>query len=107
MVIFYAVVQDFHVFVTEHLVVEFLDDDAWKHFFAIPMDRSSLTAREFAQSDFSGLVPVSCPTLQVLEKNNQMSVKLICERTMVFISGLTNRFCPSKRHFDVWEGGVS
>ena len=54
MVIFDAVVQDFHVFLTEHLVVEFLGDDVWKHFFAIPMDTSSLTTREFAQSGFSG-----------------------------------------------------
>ena len=54
MVIFDAVVQDFHVLLTEHLVVEFLDDDAWKHVFAIPMDRSSLTAIEFAQSGFKG-----------------------------------------------------
>ena len=53
MVIFDAVVQDFHVFLTEHLVVEFLgDDDVWEHFFAIPMDTSSLTTREFAQSGF-------------------------------------------------------
>ena len=54
MVIFDAVVQDFHVFVTEHLVVEFLGDDVWEHFFAIAMDTSSLTIREFAQSGFSG-----------------------------------------------------
>ena len=54
MVIFDAVVQDFHVFVTEHLVVEFLGDDVWEHFFAFLMDTSSLTTREFAQSGFSG-----------------------------------------------------
>ena len=43
MVIFDAVVQDFLVFLTEHLVVEFLGDDVWQHFFAILMDISSLT----------------------------------------------------------------
>ena len=61
MVIFDAVVQDFHVYMTEHLVVEFLGNDVWKHSLAIPMDTSSLTTREFAQSGFSGCVPVSCP----------------------------------------------
>ena len=54
MVIFDAVIQDFHVFVTEHLVVEFLGDDDWEHFFAIPSYTSSLTIREFAQNGFSG-----------------------------------------------------
>ena len=54
MVIFDAVVQHFQVFVTEHLVVECLDDEAWEHFFAILMDRSSLTTRERPQSGFSG-----------------------------------------------------
>ena len=54
MVIFDAVVQDFHVFVTEHLVVEFLTDHVCEHIFSIPMDTSSLTTREFAQSGFSG-----------------------------------------------------
>ena len=61
MVIFDAVVQDFHVCLTEHLVVEFIDDDVWKHLLAILIDISSLTTREFAQSGFSGCVPVSCP----------------------------------------------
>ena len=61
MVIFDAVVQDFHVCLTEHLVVEFLGDDVWEHLLVIPMDTSSLTAREFAQSGFSGRVPVSYP----------------------------------------------
>ena len=61
MVIFDAVVQDFHVCLTEHLVVGFLGDDVWKHLLAIPMDTPSLTTREFAQSGFSGCVPVSCP----------------------------------------------
>ena len=60
MVNFDAVVQDRHVCLTEHLVVEFLDDDVWEHLLAIPMDTSSLTTREFAQSGFSGCVPVSC-----------------------------------------------
>ena len=87
MVILDAVVQDFHVFLTEHLVVEFLGDDVWEHFFAIPMDTSSLTTREFAQSGFSGQVPVSCPPWLVAwlawEQNNQMPVKFIHERTMV------------------------
>ena len=56
MVIFDAVLQDFNVnvFVTEHVVVELLGDDVWEHFFAIPMDSSSLETREFAQSGFSG-----------------------------------------------------
>ena len=54
MVIFDAVAQDFHVFLTEHLVVEFLGDDVWEHFFAISMDTSSLKTKEFAQSAFSG-----------------------------------------------------
>ena len=53
-VIFDAVVQDFHVFLTEHLEVDFLGDDVWEHFFAILMDTSSLTTREFDQSGFSG-----------------------------------------------------
>ena len=62
MVVFDAVVQHFHVFLTEHLVVEFLGDDVWRHFFAIPMDTSkNLTTREFAPSGFSERVPVSCP----------------------------------------------
>ena len=51
MVIFDAVIQDLHIFVTEHLVVEFLGDDVWEHFFAIAL---SLPIREFAQSGFSG-----------------------------------------------------
>ena len=42
------------VFVTGHLAVKFRGDDVWDHFFAIPMDTSSLTTREFAQSGFSG-----------------------------------------------------
>ena len=54
MVIFDAVVQDFHVLVTEHLVVEFLVDNVWEHFFAILMGMSSLTTRKFVQSGFSG-----------------------------------------------------
>ena len=54
MVIFDAVVQDFHVFVTEHLVVEFLGDDIWEHFIPTPIYTSSLTTREFAHSGFSG-----------------------------------------------------
>ena len=45
MVIFDAVVQDFHVCLTEHLVVEFLGDEVWEHLLAIPMDTSSLTTR--------------------------------------------------------------
>ena len=53
MVFFDAVDQDFHVFVMEHSVVELLGDDVWEHFFAIPMDTSSLTTREFAQRGFS------------------------------------------------------
>ena len=61
MVIFDAVVQDFHVCLTEHLVVEFVGDDIWENLLAIPMDTSSLTTREFAQSGFSGCVPVPCP----------------------------------------------
>ena len=54
MVIFDVVVQNLHVFLTEHLVVDFLGDDVLEHFLAIPMDTSSLTTREFAQSGFSG-----------------------------------------------------
>ena len=61
MVMFDAVVQDFHVVLTEHLVVEFLGDDVWEHLFAIPTDISSLTTREFPQSCFNGGVPVYCP----------------------------------------------
>ena len=61
MVTFDAVVQDFHVCLTEHLVVEFLGDDVWEHLLAIPMDTSSLTTREFSQSGFSGCITVSCP----------------------------------------------
>ena len=53
MVTFDVVVQDFHVCLTEHLVVEFLGDDVWEHFLAIPMDTSSLTT--------SGCIPISCP----------------------------------------------
>ena len=56
MVIFYAVVQDFHVCLTEHLVVEFLGDVVWEHLLAMQIDTSSLTTREFAQSGFSGCV---------------------------------------------------
>ena len=37
MVTFDAVVQDFHVCLTEHLVVEFLGDDVWEHLLAIPV----------------------------------------------------------------------
>ena len=63
---FDAVVQDFHVCLTEHLVVEFLGDDVWEHLLAIPMDTSSLTigltTREFFQSGLSGCIPVSCPS---------------------------------------------
>ena len=62
MVIFDAVVQDFHVCLAERLVVEFLGDDVWGHLLAIPMNTSSLTIREFAQSGFSRCVPVSCPS---------------------------------------------
>ena len=40
MVTFDAVVQDFHVCLTEHLVAEFLCDDVWEHLLAIPMDTS-------------------------------------------------------------------
>ena len=61
MVIFNAAVQDFQVCLTEHLLVEFLGDDVWKHLLSIAMDTSSLTTREFAQSGFSGCVPVSFP----------------------------------------------
>ena len=64
MVIFDAVVQDFHVCLTEHLGVKFRDDDVWEHLPGIPMpamDTSSLTTKELARSDFSGCVPVSCP----------------------------------------------
>ena len=61
MVTFDAVFQDFHVCLTEHLVVEFLGDYVWEHLLAIPMDTSSLTTREFSQSGFSGGIPVSCP----------------------------------------------
>ena len=43
MVIFDAIVQDFYVFLTEHLVFELLGNDVWEHFFAIPMDTSSLS----------------------------------------------------------------
>ena len=60
MVTFDAVVKDFHVCLTEHLVVKFLGDDVWEYLFAIPMDTSSLTTREFFQSGFSGCIPVSC-----------------------------------------------
>ena len=61
MVTFHAVVQDFHVCLTEHLVVEFFGDDVWVHLLAILMDTSSLTNREFSKSGFSGCIPVSCP----------------------------------------------
>ena len=61
MVTFDAVVQDFHVCLTEHLVVELLGDNVWEHLLAIPMDTSSLTNREFSKSGFSGCIPVSCP----------------------------------------------
>ena len=65
MVISDAAVQDFqadfHVCLTEHLVVDFLGDNVREYLLAIPMDTSSLTTREFAQSGFSGCVPVSCP----------------------------------------------
>ena len=60
MVTFDAGVQDFHVCLTEHLVVEFLGDDVWEHLLAIPMDTSTLTTREVSQSGFSGRIPVSC-----------------------------------------------
>ena len=56
-----TVVQDVHVCLTEHLVVEFLGDDVWEHLLAKPMETSSLTTREFCQSGFSGCVPVFCP----------------------------------------------
>ena len=61
MVTFDAVVQDFHVCLTEHLVVEFLGDDVWEHLLAIPMNTSSLATREFSQGGFGGCIPVSCP----------------------------------------------
>ena len=61
MVTFDAVVQDFHVCLTEHLVVEFLGDDVWGHLLAILMGTSSLTNREFSQSGFSGCIPICCP----------------------------------------------
>ena len=61
MVTFDAVFQDFRVCLTEHLVVEFLGDDVWEHLLAIPMNKSSLTNREFSQSGFIGCIPVSCP----------------------------------------------
>ena len=48
MVIFDAVVPDFHVRLIEHLVVEFLGDDVWEHLLAIPMDTSSVATRQFA-----------------------------------------------------------
>ena len=41
MVIFDAVVQEFHVCLTEHLVVEFLDGDVWEHLLVILMDTQS------------------------------------------------------------------
>ena len=53
---FDAVVQDFHVCLTEHLVVEFLGDDVWEHLLAIPMDTSSLTTR--VAETFSKVVSV-------------------------------------------------
>ena len=89
MVTFDAVVQDFHVCLTEHLVVEFLGDDVWEHLLAIPMDTSSLTTREFFQTGFSGCIPVSCPPNLIIKtgslrtKNNQMSVTCINKRTIV------------------------
>ena len=91
MVTFDAVVQDFHVCLTEHLVVEFLGDDVWEHLLAIPMDTSSLTTREFFQTGFSGCIPVSCPPnliktgslTSLRTKNNQMSVTCINKRTIV------------------------
>ena len=49
MVTFDAVVQDLHVCLTGHLVVEFLGDDVWEHLLAIPMDTSSLTTKEFSK----------------------------------------------------------
>ena len=52
--IFDAVVEDFHVFVTEPLVIAIPGDDVREHFFAIPMDTSSLTARDFVLSGLSG-----------------------------------------------------
>ena len=71
---FDAVVQDFHVSQTEHLVVEFLGDDVWEHLLAIPMDTSSLTAREFSQSGFSGCFPVSCP-LNLIKTSSLTSLR--------------------------------
>ena len=76
MVTFDAVVQDFHVCLTEHLVVEFLGDDVWEHLLAIPMDTSSLTSREFSQSGFSGCIPISCPpNLIKTDQFNQLENK--------------------------------
>ena len=74
MVTFDAVVQDFHVCLTEHLVVEFLDDDVWEHLLAIPMDTSSLTTREFFQSGFSGCTPVSC-SLNLIRSSSLTSLR--------------------------------
>ena len=46
-------------------MVEFFGDDVWEHLLAIVntilMDTSSSTTRQFAQSGFSGCVPVSRP----------------------------------------------
>ena len=60
LVIFDAVVQDFHVCLTVHLVVEFLGDDVGEHLFAIPMDTSSLMQlfKTFMYADraFSGRI---------------------------------------------------
>ena len=71
---FDAVVQDFHVCLTEHLVVEFLGDDVWEHLLAIPMDTSSLTTREFFQSGFSGCTSVSW-SLNLIKSSSLTSLR--------------------------------
>ena len=71
MVTFDAVVQDFHVCLTEHLGVEFRGDDVWEHLLAIPMDTSSLTTREFSQSGFSGLLLIKSETSRTHPKPSE------------------------------------
>ena len=89
MVTFDAVVKDFHICLTEHLVVEFLGDDVWEHLLAILMDTSSLTTREFSQSGFSGCIPISCPPILKLISLTSLRTKQpnVChmynERTIV------------------------
>ena len=90
MVTFDAVVQDFHVCLTEHLVVEFLGDDVWEHLLAIPMDTSSLTTREFSQSGFSGCIPVSCPP-SLIETRCLTCLLLLSSDTFFFLLLPTNK----------------